>query len=267
MPKIAIDKNSKPIIVMLSYARSGGTLLNRCICSLSNTLVLSEINVEALCPNSCSTIKEQVKKWYGLELRSDGFMENIEEIYEYCISKNFTLVVRDWTFGSFVPSRHNNFQPSKSLATFDVISKSFPIVSFVFVRNAIDIWLSLKASPRTFYDKNLMYLYEFTKSLIDKNIKIFKYEDFCQNPVQEMKKICDYTGINYSDLFLNYADYKKVTGDTDLPNHSRGIKQEKIGLPSRRVTYKLYIDEINSNTKANEINRLLNYDPCYKSNN
>lgn len=252
----------KHIIIILSYARSGGTLLNRCIASLPNILVLSEINVEALCPNSCSTIKEQTKKWYGLELRSDGFMKNIDEIYKYCMSKNFTLVVRDWTFGSFVPSRHNNFQPSKSLATLDAISESFPVVSFAFVRNAIDIWLSLKASPRTFYDKNLEYLYEFTKSLINKNIKIFKYENFCQNPVQEMKKICGYTGINYSDLFLNYADYKKVTGDTDLPDHSRGIKQGEIGLLSRRDAYKLCIDEINSNTRANEINRLLNYDPC-----
>jgi hypothetical protein len=157
-----------------------------------------------------------------------------------------------------VPSYYNNFQPSKSLATLDAISESFPVVSFAFVRNAVDIWLSLKASLRTFYDKNLEYLCEFTKSLINKNIKIFKYEDFCQNPVQEMKKICDYTRINYSDLFLNYANYKNVTGDTDLPDHSRGIKQEKIGLPFRRETYELYTDEINLNTKANEINRLLN---------
>lgn len=251
---------TKHIIIVLAYARSGGTLLNRCINSIPNTLVLSEINIEALCPNSCSTIKEQARKWYDLKLRTDGFMENINEIYRYCISENLSLVVRDWTFGSFVPSRYNNCQPSKSLATLDAISKSFPVVSFAFVRNAIDIWLSLKASPRTFYDKNLECLYEFTKSLINKNIKIFKYEDFCQNPIQEMKKICDYTGINYSDLFLDYADYKNVTGDTDLPDHSRGIKQGKIGSLSRRDTYNLYIDEINSNTKANKINQLLNYD-------
>ena len=244
---------------MLSYARSGGTLLNRCICSLTNTLVLSEINIEALCPNSCSTIKEQAKKWYGIELRSDGFMENIAEIYEHSLSKKLTLVVRDWTFGSFVPSRYNNSQPSKSLATLDAIAESFPVVSFAFVRNAVDIWLSLKASPRTFYDKNLEYLYEFMKSLINKNIKIFKYENFCQNPIQEMKKICDYTGINYNDRFLNYADYKNVTGDTDLSDYSRGIKQGIIGLLSRRETFEFYVDEINSNTKANEINRLLNY--------
>lgn len=200
MQKIVKNKNSKPIVVMISYARSGGTLLNRCISSLPNTLVLSEINVEALCPNSCNTIKDQAKKWYCLELKSEEFIENINEIYEYCIFKNLTLVIRDWAFGSFVPSIYNNYKPSKSLATLDAISKSFPVISFAFVRNSIDIWLSLNASPRTFYDKNLEFLYELTKSLIDKKIKIFKYEDFCINPVQEMKNICGYMWLYWNQL-------------------------------------------------------------------
>lgn len=263
MREIVKNKNVKPIVVMLSYARSGGTLLNRCISSIPGVLVLSEVNIEALCPNSCSTIKEQAKKWYGLELKSDGFIENISEIYEYCLSKNITLIIRDWTFGSFVPSRYNNFKPSKSLATLDIISKSFPVTSFAFVRNSIDVWLSLSASPRTFYDKNLEFLYEFTESLKKRKIRIFKYEDFCNDPIQEMKKICSYIGINYSDLFLNYANFKNVTGDTDLPGYSRGIKQGKIGLLSRRESFNLFFNEINSKTRANEINQILKYNSCF----
>jgi hypothetical protein len=259
MKKIIKKKNLKPIVIMLSYARSGGTLLNRCIASLPNTLVLSEINVEALCPSSCNTIKEQAKKWYNLELKSEGFIENIEEIYKYCISKNLTLVIRDWIFGSFVPSKYNHFKPSKSLATLDAISMVFSVIPFAFVRNSIDVWLSLQASPRTFYDKNLEFLYEFTKSLTNNKIKFFKYEDFCKNPIKEMKKICSYTEINYSNLFLNYADFKNVTGDTDLPEHSRGIEQGKIDLLPRRKSLNLFSDEINLKTRANEINQILKY--------
>lgn len=259
MEKTRTTKSYKPIVVMLAYARSGGTLLNRCLASLPNTFVLSEVNVEALCPNSCSTIKEQAKKWYGLELKSEGFIENISEIYEYCNAHGLTLIVRDWTFGSFVPSRYNNFKPSRSLTTLDSISKSFPIIPFAFVRNAVDIWLSLKASPRTFYDKNLEFLYGLVKCLLDKKVKIFKYEDFCNSPTQEMKKICDYIGVNYSDAFLNYADFKNVTGDTDLPGDSRGIKKGEIGFLPRRESFKLFSDEINSNTRVEKINKLLGY--------
>ncbi|QQS61471.1 MAG: hypothetical protein IPN70_00855 [Candidatus Moraniibacteriota bacterium] len=254
-----INKYSKPIVVMMAYARSGGTLLNRCIASIPNTFVLSEVSIEALCPSSCSTIKEQSKEWYGLELKSEGFIENITEIYEYCISKNLTLVVRDWTFGSFVPSRYNNFKPSKSLATLDALFKFFPVIPIAFVRNAIDVWLSLNASPRTFYDKNLDFLYELTTSLVGKEVMIFKYENFCNNPIQEMKKICGHIGINYSDLFLNYADFKNVTGDIDLPGHSRGIERGEIGLLPRRESFTLFLDEINSKTKANKINQILKY--------
>lgn len=75
--------------------------------------------------------------------------------------------------------------------------------------------------------------------------------------------ICGYIGINYSNLFLNYSDFKNVTGDTDLPGYSRGIEQGKIGLLHRRESSKLFLDEMNLKTKANEINQILKYDPCF----
>lgn len=251
--------NTKPIIVMLSYARSGGTLLNRCIASMPNIIMLSEVNVEALCPSSCNTIKDQVKEWYGIILKSDGFIENIKELYSYCLTTGLILAVRDWTFGSFVPSRYNNFEPSKTLATLNAVSRYFPVKPFALVRDSIDIWLSLNASPRTFYDKNLEYLYEFVTSVIDHKIKIFRYEDFCKDPVEVMHSICDYAGMEYSDQFKSFSNYFKVTGDIDMPGHSRGLKQGSIGLLSRRKVSKDLLIKINSSARARDINKLLGY--------
>jgi hypothetical protein len=250
--------NRKPIIIMLSYARSGGTLLNRCIASMPGVIMLSEINVEVLCPSSCNTIKDQVKKWYGIILKSEGFVENIKELYNHCLQTGQILVIRDWTFGSFVPSRYNNFNPSKSLATFNMVSKYFPVRSFVLVRDSIDIWLSFNASPRTFYDKNLEYLYEFIVSIINCDIKIFYYEDFCKNPVKTMNAICNYTGMKYSSRFKNFSNYFNVTGDIDTPEHSRGAKNSNISLlPRRKISSDLF-NKIN-NTRALDINELLGY--------
>lgn len=244
---------------MLSYARSGGTLLNRCLAILPNVVMLSEINAEAICPSSCGTIKDQMSKWYNLDLKSDGFIENINEIYEYCVTQELSLIIRDWTFGSFVPSRYNSFKPSKSFATLDLIVKKFPVRFFAFVRNPIDVWLSFEASPRTFYDKNLDFFYEFAQNLINRKVKFFKYEDFCLNPVREMKRICAYIDVDYSDIFLNYMDFKNVTGDTDSLNCSRGVEQGFIKLLPRRKSFQFFTDEINSKTKANKINELLGY--------
>lgn len=251
--------NKKSIIIMLAYARSGGTLLNRCMASMPDTIMLSEVNVEALCPSSCNTIRGQVKEWYGINLKSEGFRENIQELYKYCLEKDKALIIRDWTFGSFVPSRYNNYNPSKEFATLDFVSNYFPVKSFAFVRDAIDIWLSLNASPRTFYDKDLIYLYEFVKKIFDRKIKIFKYEDFCKNPKKNMHSICDYVEIDYNEQFMNFFSYYKVTGDTDLPDSSRGLVENKINLLSRRAMSDVLFEEIKTKTKALEINKLLNY--------
>lgn len=250
---------TKAIVIMLTYARSGGTLLNRCLASLPDTLMLSEVNIEALCPNSCSNLKDQASNWYGLTLHSDGFLENIEEIYNYCLENGKTLIIRDWSFGSFVPSRYNNFNPSKKLITLEEISKRFPVISFALVRDSIDVWLSFNASPRTFYDKKLEFLYEFSKTLIDNNIKIFRYEDFCRNPEIVIRKICNYANINYSDQFKDFANYFKVTGDIDLPGHSRGIQKGEISLLTRRENYQELSEIINNDTKALIINQMLGY--------
>jgi hypothetical protein len=244
---------------MLAYARSGGTLINRCIACLPDVIMLSEVNIEASCPSSCNSIKEQAKEWYGIALESDGFMENIKELYDHCLRTGKLLVIRDWTFGSFVPSRYNYFKPSKTLATLDILSERFPIKAFVLVRNSIDIWLSLNASPRTFYDKKLTYLHELITCVLNRGIKIFRYEDFCDNPERKMHSICNFTGLKYSDQFKNFADFHKVTGDTDLPNHSRGIKRGNIGLLQRRKVSDDILEEITTGTRALAINKLLGY--------
>lgn len=254
-----MKNNKNNIVVMLSYARSGGTLLNRCIASMPNVVMFSEVNIEALCPSSCSSIKEQAKFWYGISLKSSNFLDNIEELYNYCLKNNKILVIRDWSFGSFVPSRYNNFKPSKELKTLNMISERFPVVPFAFVRNSIDVWLSFKASPRTFYDKNLDFLYEFSEELIKNNINFFLYEDFCKNPKKILKKICDYTGIIFDNSFEGFSNYFKVTGDTDLPEHSRGFKKGKISSLSRRDDYNLFADFIENKTRAKDINKIFGY--------
>ena len=67
-------------MLMFCFLRSGGTLLNRCLGCLPNTIVLSEVNplgggtgaaVQATTPF------EQARKWYGIELKSSDFTRAI----------------------------------------------------------------------------------------------------------------------------------------------------------------------------------------------
>jgi len=246
------------INIMLSYARSGGTLLNRCLGVLSNVVMLSEINAEALCPNTCNTIDLQAKKWYNIDVKKHEFIKAIREVYDYCSSNGKVLIIRDWSFGSFVPSRYNNFKPSKTLYSLILLSKYFPVRVFAFVRDPIDVWLSMYYSKRTFYDIHLNYLFEFINQLYEFNIKVFYYEDFCRRPKQEMEKICKYCGLEFDPEFLDRYKYNfNVCGDTDSKIPSRGISQDKIKLlPRMKVPVNL-IENIENNTKKNEIIDLL----------
>lgn len=243
---------------MMSYARSGGTLLNRCLAVLPNVVMLSEINAEATCPNSCNTINLQAKKWYDIDIKEEGFIEAIGEIYNYCLLNDKKLIIRDWSFGSFVPSRYNNFEPSKTLYTLSLLSKHFPTKAFAFVRDPVDVWLSMYYSKKTFYDVHLDYLFEFIDELYKSKIKTFRYEDFCSNPEQQMRKICDYCGLEFDKEFVNkYKHNFNVCGDTDLKEPSRGVKQGEIKPLPRRPASADLMKNIDDNTKKNKIINLL----------
>lgn len=252
--------NLNPIIVMLCYARSGGTLLNRCLSCLPKTTVFSEINPEAICPTKISTLVDQSKYWYNLNINKGSFIDEIKQIKKSCDKDKNYIIIRDWTFGSFVPLKYNIFKPSSALALSNILKKAkINKKEFAFVRNAKDVWLSMYASNKPFHDRQLNYLHKFIKTIKEKNIKIFKYEDFCSNPILEMKKMCKYLNIPYSPLFLNYNLSSKATGDIDSPSPSRGIKIGKIALLPRRDVPKEIIEEIENSTKANQINEMLDY--------
>ena len=130
---------------MMCYARSGGTLLNRCLSCLPKTLVFSEINPDALCPTKYNTIKLQAKYWYGINTKDRGFESEVGSVYEYCATTDKTLVVRDWSFGSFVPLKYNNFSPSCDLSLLSFARKNFEARPFAFVQTQRQ-----PAHPRSF---------------------------------------------------------------------------------------------------------------------
>lgn len=248
----------QPIIIILSYARSGATLLNRCLGVLPNVVMLSEINAEATCPNSCNTINLQAKRWYNIDIKEHEFVKATQEIYSHCLLNGKTLIIRDWTFGSFVPSRYNNFKPSKTLYSLSLLSKYFPIKVFAFVRDPADVWLSMYYSKRTFYDINLDYLLEFINQLYKFKIKVFYYEDFCRKPEQEMKKICKYCGLEFDKDFLHKYRYNfNVCGDTDSQEPSRGVSQSEIKALPRMATPINLMRKMDNDIRKNEIINLL----------
>lgn len=253
------------INLMICFARSGGTLLNRCLGSLPDVIIMSEVNPlgggwGAEKEKSLTTIKTQAKKWYDIALKNDDFVKSAVELSDICVDRNKKLIIRDWSFINFTPHKYNNFSPPNKLLSFEKLNGEKNIVSFAFVRDAIDVWISRGMPPmEVFFKQYNNYIQEILKN----NIKIFKYEDFCKNPDKEIKKICTHTNIPYNESYKNYNNFIEVNGDIQNKQKSRGIKYNKI-IPLKRKTIPIRkIIEINKCTKMIEINKLLGYKTSY----
>ena len=246
---------------MLCFARSGGTLLNRCIGCLPDVVMLSEVNPLGggqgeSGDTSCQTVTSQAKKWYGIELTQAGFCNQIKELAGKCERAGQKLVIRDWSFVNFAPFVTNQFSPPERFLILEELGLE-NCRPFAFVRNAIDVWTSCGSPPA---DEFFPMYKKYIDSLIALDIPIFKYEDFCINPTGVLQKICEYAGLTFTDSFVSkYQYFNKVNGDVQIEGGSRGIRQKAIQLLPRREIPPEKIRELLRCKEAKAVNRLLGY--------
>lgn len=251
------------VLIMLCFARSGGTLLNRCLGKLPNTIVLSEVNPlggGGGAPIKADTPYEQALRWYGIELKWRDFSGSILELIEECKERRLFLIVRDWSIVNFMPMSQNNYQPPYQFLTLEALKGKCNITVFAFVRDAIDVFLSQGAEINTFSTNYLRYV----KSIIDLGIPIFKYEDFCKFPEKFLESICGLGGINFSDAFRNFPFFVNVNGDVQVKGKSRGGRHNEIVLLSRKRVGPKKADLINNCEEIKEANELLGYPAKYE---
>jgi hypothetical protein len=131
-------------------ARSGGTLISRCLGCMSGVLLLSEIH-----PLGTAQFNPlvQAQRWYGLlssqdllDLRARGriaFADAIELIHRRASDSGQRLVLRDWSHLDFtgVPFIA---KPAYRLLTADALKGRFDLRQICTVRHPLDQWLSLR---------------------------------------------------------------------------------------------------------------------------
>ncbi len=255
------------IIVILNFSRSGGTLLSRSIGMLPNVILLSEINTHLGAStrnksiSSHNAIIEQVYNWYGIKVSGNSLKEVVLNLLKICEQKHKQLIIRDWTYMDFRSNISNNWKPKYKFSLIDEIGEISSIKTFAFVRNAIDIYLSLGVKNiETFSSEYLLYVNELRKE----GIKYIKYEDFVIDPISTMKEICNLTKLEYSNNFLDFQKNYKITGDNQLGSASRGYSLFSIKkLPRKWVNYKKRT-LIDKSKDLQEANRILGYKVYYK---
>ena len=256
------------IPIFYAFARSGGTLVNRCLGSIPGNVVLSEVNPY------CSVIEaeQQAKDWFSLMSETE-YQAVCHESYAGKINYIATkarlaaqkLIVRDWVTVNFLADclGDNLLTPSQVLEQEVYLSHyGFEILPVVICRHSADVYESL---VRTFAQFRTLPInefgsayFEYTKAVC--RYPIFHYEDICQNPEKFIEKICHILEINYNPSFLkNFKNFMTCTGDNKLPQASRGSKLREISLLDSNKTSKSYIAAM-QNEYCRQADILLNYD-------
>lgn len=232
-------------------ARSGGTLISRCLGCMSGVLLLSEIH-----PLGTAQFNPlvQAQRWYGLlssqdlaELRARGrigFVDAIELIHRRAAEAGQRLVIRDWSHLDFtgVPFVA---KPAYRLLTAEALSGRFDLRQVCTVRHPLDQWLSLHqlavVQGKLLLEPYLAGYRRFAERA--REIGFFRYEDFAADPSAIMKEICRRLEVRFDRHFAErWSSYTFVTGDV---SGSRG------GTSIQRVARRAVDSELLGRLAAN----------------
>ena len=252
-------ENSMQVIVMLCWARSGGTLLNRCLASSRETCVLSEVNPRGSAGVDCVGVASQAREWYDIDVASPEFGDAVFEFVSKCHSKNLQVIVRDWTIADFLPPK----LPQPNSSTFSTINAlddaGLNVIPFAFVRNAVDVWLSQGAELQTFAAAYLRY----AKLLAHFRVPVFRYEDLCRQPEATLKMLCQWSKLRFHKEMLAISTEHRVNGDRALGRASRGYLENSVKVLSRKPATKTQISALHECEDLIEANYLLGYETNY----
>jgi protein O-GlcNAc transferase len=231
-----------------NMARSGGTLISKCLGCMRNVVLLSEMH-----PSGTKLFSplQQAKNWFGLitpddiaMLRQQGtikFMDAIILVAQRARDRGDLLVLRDWAHIDYTPNpvKPPGYHPMLYLKLAD----HFNIIRLSIARDPITQWLSLIQLPITqeglesgaFDLGHFLFGYRKYAELCAET-GFIRYEDFLLEPEKKMRELCDLLRINFDpDFISNWYDYKTISGDV---TGSRGGNEIK-SLPMRPIDSRL----------------------------
>lgn len=264
---------SMKLAVFYAFARSGGTLINRCIGCIPGNLVLSEVNPHA----SVVPPEQQAYEWWKLisdkevnVLRSQAYIQKIRCFSQKANEHQLSLIIRDWSSVNFLGDLlvQDVLTPSYVLEQEVYLSRGeFECHSAVIARRAEDVYASIIKSFAEKLPENFRFLSaeDFGKRYLQyarsvSRYRIFHYEDICEEPETQIKELCEYLEIHYSASFLEKFKYfKQCTGDSQPVVESRGFNLDVITRLKSYTDSEYYVDA-QKNESCVEANRLLGYE-------
>lgn len=216
---------------MHNLARSGGTLICRCIGSMDGVRLLSEIHPQGHRNKQFNAVR-QYQDWYAdlgiTNVRALPFVDSIELLYRHCEQNNAVLVLRDWAHIDFIgpPSRR---APGFELALDKKLAHEFDLLHCVIVRHPMEMWRSMRKMS-VIIDNDItleQHLSGYHKYLQQVNqFPLIRYEDFTREPTVIMERICRFLELPFDADFMDkWPENNRITGDVWNNSRASGMKQ------------------------------------------
>jgi len=253
--------------IVRNLARSGGTLIGKCIGSMDAVTLISEIH-----PADLRTTKPmmQAKDWFGLigpkdiarwKLRPPTVLQFVSLCDARAQAKNQTLVLRDWSHLDYIGVPFA--KPTYGFALAEALSPAYDIRSTVTTRHPIDQYLSLMqlhaVAPKLTFEHYCLGCHRFARHAADHGFH--RYEDFTQDPDAVLQQICAELELPFDPTYRDkWHAYTTITGDT-TPMVGRGSqKTEIVPLPRKGINESL-AERFRANADYQAACQLLGYDP------
>lgn len=217
----AIEKPKMRIVHHL--ACSGGTIIAKSISAMPNVYLLSEVHPFCDLGLNCDKPTYRPTDFVALaryakiprvdELAAEIFKSNARLVSNHLIKIGANLVIRDH---SHVDYCVRDEVPTKSKVV-DILKEDFEILGIVTVRDPVDAYLALIKNnwlhfePKTFDEyckRYLCFVGQFASN------QVFKYENFVENPSEELKKMMQHLDLPFNDSFHDIISLFNVTGDS-----------------------------------------------------
>ena len=212
----------KRLLTLHHQGCSGGTVISRAIGSMLKTIVISEVHPDRLIYgfnpyDPIQNLLAQTNLKDNTELKRNIFFQRINQCHEISIKAKFNLVLRDHSHSDYMLEKDLKFIKNKS-SLINLLSKNFNLISILTIRNPIESYISLCSngwanSIKNFNDycDRILLMTETYKSL---GCEIIRYEDFCENPEQTLKKICKIYEIQFNKKFKDIFYKIPMTGNS-----------------------------------------------------
>jgi len=246
------------IRILHQLARSGGTVICRCLASMENVVLLSEIHPLG---GRMFNPLQQAREWYGLldtaECESAvrdrwSFTATIALIAQRCTEQDKYLVLRDWSHLDYIGIPFTQAQYRSAL--YESLQHDFDMLRFATVRHPLDQWLSLTKNPlfaeRLGPGKYLKGVRRFAE--MANATGFLRYEDFTESSDTALIGLCAALQLPFDGSYSErWVSYRNITGDV-LPGRAASgeikplprqiANAELIHSLSRRSDYRRILD-------------------------